>query len=266
MPSSRATPHRPIRNSVVRADAVSADGGFSAALLDPEGPLPVALKGHTPRRYAVYRNNVTVGLIRAMETNFPAIRRLLGEAYFAGLAREFVQTFPPQSPLLFFYGETFAAFLAEQDDLVRFPYLPDVARLEQLWRKSYHAADATPLHSAAFEGLGEDDIMALRLVPHPATALMQSAFAVHAIFTVNRNGGGAVADPEHAEWVVLTRPWYDVQARSISASQHAFLAGLANGLTLGEAAEQGFAAADDFDIAASIKLMLQAGAFQSTAF
>ena len=28
-----------------------------------------------PRRYAVYRNNVTVSLIRALEANFPAIRR-----------------------------------------------------------------------------------------------------------------------------------------------------------------------------------------------
>lgn len=250
----------------MQADAVSADGGFSAALLDPEKPLPLAVKGDTPRRYAVYRNNVTVGLVRAMEANFPAIRRLLGEAYFSGLAREFVQAYPPQSPLLFQYGEAFSNFLAQQDDLAAFPFLADVARLEQLWRQAYHAADAPLLHGAAFQGLNGDETMALQFLLHPAAALLRSTYAVHRIFISNRDKGDAtVADPASAEWVMVTRPFYDVQVHTITSSQHAFFTGLMNGSTLGDAAEQGFAAADDFDLADSIRLMLEAGLFQSTA-
>lgn len=238
---------------------------FTSALLAPDAALPANLKGHTPRRFAVYRNNVTVGLVRALEANFPAIRRLLGEAYFAGLAREFVQAHPPHSPLLFQYGDHFAAFLAGQGDLASYPYLADVARLEQQWRTAHHAADAPVLHASTFTGLGEQEMMALRLKPHPAAFLLSSHFAFASIFTANRGGSETVADPALPEWALLTRPFYDVHTRLIRASQFAFLAALFDGVPLGEAAENGFSASEDFDLADSLRLMLEAGVFQSTA-
>ncbi len=108
MPFSPAMQRQLIPSCNVPGDAVSMDGAFAAGLLNPARPLPVAVIDNTPRRYAVYRNNVTVGLVRAMEGNFPAVRRLLGHEYFAGLARDFVQAHPPQSPLLFLYGADFA--------------------------------------------------------------------------------------------------------------------------------------------------------------
>lgn len=250
----------------MQADAVSADGGFAAGLLNPEQPLPLAVKGHTPRRYSVYRNNVTVGLLRALESNFPAIRRLLGESYFAGLAREFVHAHPPQSPLLFLYGAAFPAFLAEQGDLLRFPYLADVARLEQQWRLSYHEADVPLLHPSTFEGMDGEAVMNLRFTPHPAAALLRSPYAVHAIFLANRDKGrGQVNDPTQAECVLVTRPFYDVHVRLLSPAQFAFLSALMAGECLGDAAEQGANADTDFDLADSIRLMLEAGTFQSSA-
>lgn len=240
------------------------DSDFATALLKPDSALPGALKGHTPRRFAVYRNNVTVGLVRAMEANFPAIRRLLGEVYFAGLAKEFVQSHPPRSPLLFQYGDGFAAFLAEQGDLASYSYLPDVACLEQAWRIAYHAADVPVLHASAFAGVGETEMLALRFTPHPAAILLASPFAVHSIFTANREGDGTIVNATIPEHVLLTRPFYDVQTRVITAGQHAFFAALFSGAALGDAAEQSFATADDFDLADSLRLMLEAGAFQST--
>ena len=109
---------------------------FAAGLLDPQHPVPLLVKGQIARRYAVYRNNVTVGLIRALEANFPVVRRLLGEEYFAGFARDFAQGHPPQSPLMFQYGADFPAVLERAEDLASYPYLADVARLEIIWRDS----------------------------------------------------------------------------------------------------------------------------------
>lgn len=239
-------------------------GNFAAALLDPALPVPAMVKGRTPRRFAVYRNNVTVGLVRALEANFPAIRRLLGETYFAGLARLFVQSHPPQSPLLFHYGDGFAHFLAAQDDLKRYPYLADVARLEQLWRRAYHAADAAVLAPDALAALDEEGLMTLRLVPHPAMALLASPCAVHAIFAANRGGAGLVDDPARAECVLVSRPRFEVEVRRIDLGTHAFLSGLASGIAFADAAELAFSADAAFDLAAAIRLMVEAGAFQSS--
>lgn len=240
---------------------MQAEGDFAAGLLDPAAPVPEAVTGRTPRRYAVYRNNVTVGLVRALEANFPAVRRLLGEAYFAGLARAFAQAHPPRSPLLFHYGDAFADHLRQQDDLAAFPFLPDVARAEQLWRRAYHAADSAVL-AAAELSQAPDVLMVLRFAPHPAMAVLASSFAVHSIFTANRGGSGQVADPSRPEAVLFTRPRLEVIVTALSASQFEFLSALANGLSLADAAERGFAACDRFDLAAAIRLMVEAGAFQ----
>jgi len=251
----------------VPAESAHFNSVFSAGLLDPAAAVPTVVKGEAPKRYAVYRNNVTVSLIRAMEANFPAVRRLLGEVYFSGLAREFVQSHPPRHPLLFLYGEDFPSFLSTSGDLAAFPYLPDVARLEQQWRLSYHAADAMVLSATAFSAFSTDEFMELRFVAHPAFATLRSNHAVGSIFAANRTARAmAEFDPASPENVLVTRPFYDVQIRIISSADLAFLEALANGMSLAEAAEQGAATNSNFALAASIQLLLEAGAFQFIAF
>ena len=138
-----------------------------------------------------------------------------------------------------------------------------MARLEQLWRRAYHAADAPTLAPEELAGLDEAAMADLRLTPHPAFALLASPLAVHSIFAANRGSAAAVPDPARAERVVLTRPQFDVQLRTIPTGAHGFLSTLASGQTLADAAEQGFACDDSFDLAAAIRLMVEAGAFQS---
>jgi hypothetical protein len=245
----------------VRADAASIDGSFSAALLKPEQGLPFVISAKAQKRYAVYRNNVTVGLVRALEANFPAVRQLLGTEYFAGLAGAFVRIHPPKSPLMFFYSAEFSGYLTEQDDLQDFPYLADVAQLEQQWRHSYHAADATVLSPAE---LVDDALDELRLIPHPSFALITSVYALHAIFSSARGQADETPfDPAQRQTVLVTRPAFDVMTRLIKDSEAEFFNALANGATLGTAAEQALCVDNNFDLSATIAMMMQAGAFQS---
>lgn len=236
---------------------------FAAALLDPELPVPVGVSGSATKRYAVYRNNVTVSLVRAMESNFPAIRKLLGETYFAGLAREFVQQNLPQSPLLFSYGDHFAEHLKQQFDLKDYPYLADVARLEQLWRQSYHEQDAASLAPEALAAFSSEEIAELRLTPHPALRLLASDYAVHSIFQVNREEGKkleiSLDQPEH---VIITRANYAVMLQSVGKAAYCFIEALKDNHTFGEAAEVAFAVNEDFDLADCITKILLCGAFQ----
>jgi Putative DNA-binding domain len=247
----------------VQSDAATEDGSFTRGLLDPSQPVPSQIIGALHKRYAVYRNNVAVGLVRALEANFPAVRKLVGESFFAGLAIEFARAHPPRSPLMFGYGESFADFLQQQEDLSKYPYLPDVARLEQLWRTSYHAADTRVLSPGDLAGLDENALSELRLATHPSFNLLSSDYAVFSIFQSSR-GGSSVAplDPATPEAMLLTRPQLDVQTRLVSAATSAFLQSLAQGEALADAAEHGFASSDSFDLAAAIALMLDAGAFQ----
>ena len=131
---------------------------FAQALLDGERPIPDGVTAHNAadptRRFAVYRNNVVAGLVRALKDRFPVVERIVGEEFFGAMARVFVVERPPRSPLLATYGDDFAAFIAAFEPARELVYVAAVARLEAARTRAYHAADATPLDA--------DNVVAVR--------------------------------------------------------------------------------------------------------
>lgn len=246
----------------------SVSGRFSGAILIPDSPIPPDISrtnnGRTDTRFAVYRNNVTVGLIGAMEANFPAIRRLVGDEFFAAMAKVFVQNNPPQSRLMAEYGAGFPAFLDTFEPLTDYTFMADVARLERLWLDSYHEADAPSLDGTALAALAPDALFGTRFVAHPATRLFTSPYAAVSIMSANRAAGEVpVIDPAISECGLITRPLLEVDVRHIPEPTHLFLSALIQGKSLGEATESAFVCESNFDLAVNIQGMLQSGVFTS---
>ena len=90
---------------------------FAAALADPSAATPAMTRGRTgapdARRFAVYRNNVAVGLIGALEARYPVSRRIAGDELFRAMARAFVRAHKPRSPVMIAYGGDFPEFAAD---------------------------------------------------------------------------------------------------------------------------------------------------------
>lgn len=236
--------------------------------MNPGLDVPVGIHGlnrsNADRRYAVYRNNVTVSLIAAIEANFPAVRRLVGQEFFAVMAQQFVRAHPPRSRLLAEYGGEFAGFIAGFAPLADYPFMADVARLERLWLDSYHEADAPVLAGAELAGLAPEALFGLRINPHPAMRLFSSPFAAVTIMSANRLSGEVPKiDVVQPEFGLITRPALQVDVRTISASSHVFLTKLASQAPLAEAAEAALESDAGFDLAANLQGMLSAGAFTS---
>lgn len=239
---------------------------FAGGLLDPDMPVPDFLtsvrSGNDPVRYAVYRNNVTVGLVRAMEANFPSIVRLLGNEYFVGLARLFVRNHPPRTRMLFEYGAEFAAFLDTFEPLAAYPYLGDVARVETAWREAFHEADAVALTLQALGAIAPEQVIHLCFEPHPAARLVRSRYAAGSIFVANRQAEEPSGiDPTKAETVLVTRPEFDCAVRILDAAQGQFAGHLLAGKPMGVAAEAAFELDAGFDLAGAISGLVGAGAF-----
>jgi Putative DNA-binding domain len=237
---------------------------FATALLQPDSTTAPGLKDLTPRRFAVYKNNVVLGLVRALEANFPAIRNLLGRTYFAGLARDFARLHPPQSPLMFTYGDALPAYLGAQPDLAGYPYLADVATLENLMRKAYHADDTLVLEPTALAAVNPAQLGEIRLKPHPALHLLQSSCSVVAITQANRTEiPSPIEKPLQPEWAIVTRPAFDVMLTSVAQSQFAFVKSLCAGLCLAESAEVAFEQDPEFDLPAALNVILARGMFST---
>jgi hypothetical protein len=90
---------------------------FAAALGEPSAPPPAMTHGRMgapdARRFAVYRNNVAVGLIGALEARYPVSRRIVGDKLFRGMARAFVCANKPRSAVMIAYGGEFPEFAAD---------------------------------------------------------------------------------------------------------------------------------------------------------
>ena len=90
---------------------------FAAALDDPSAATPAMTHGRMgapdARRFAVYRNNVAVGLIGALEARYPVSRRIAGDELFRAMARAFVRAHKPRTPVMIAYGEEFPEFVAD---------------------------------------------------------------------------------------------------------------------------------------------------------
>ncbi|MBX3530363.1 MAG: putative DNA-binding domain-containing protein [Rhizobiaceae bacterium] len=241
---------------------------FAAALLDPGSVLPegvTSARGAAdPLRFAVYRNNVFVSLVRALAQRFPVTERLVGEEFFRGMARTYAADRKPASPLMFEYGGDFPDFVASFPPAAGLPYLADVARIEAVWTDAYHAADAPPLGVTALAAIPPDRLAASRLVPHPSAGLVRSAHPAGSIWAGHRDDPVMPPASWVPETVLVVRPEMNVNVHALPAADAAFAAALLAGASLGEASG---ASSDvsDFDFGAALVGLVTLGAFRAIA-
>jgi hypothetical protein len=239
---------------------------FARALGDPARPAPPQTLGREgrpdARRFAVYRNNVAVGLIGAIEARYPVARRLVGDAFFRAMARAFVAQEKPRSPVLIHYGADFPDFVARFEPARAIAYLPDVARLENAWVEAYHAAEAPALTIAALGEIDPGDYDGLRFSPHPAARLLRLSHPAASIWAAHQ-GAGEPRPPEawRAEDALIARPEADVLVRILPPGGYEFARALFAGATLAEAAEA--PAREGFDPGSHVVGLLEAGAIET---
>lgn len=227
---------------------------FTAALLDPARPAPEGLSspggGAPGKRFDVYRNNVVVSLMEALAAGFPAVAALMG-GRFKPMSAAYARAHPPDSPLMTRYGRRMPEFLADE------PELSDLARLELALRDSYHAPDAPALDPARLTELPPDELMKVRLATAPATRVLRSRWPVASLWTRALRGGSEA--PDRGEAVLVTRPGFDPEPHVLPPGAATFILALEDA-TLSDAVVRAEGTAPDFDLTATLALMLRTGA------
>jgi hypothetical protein len=213
---------------------------FARALVDPGRPPPIETMGRErhadARRFAIYRNNVAVSLIAAIEARYPVTRRLVGDAFFRGMARTFVAAVKPSSAVILGYGADFPDFIAGFEPVRDLTYLADVARVESAWVEAYHSAEAEPLTAAALAAVDPMTFGDLTFAFHPAARLLRSNHPAASIWAGHQREGDAKApDDWRGEDILVTRPGADVRVRILPAGGYDFARALQSGAPLGEA-------------------------------
>ena len=232
---------------------------FRQALLDPTRDVPAGLSDAEGRpagkRFSVYRNNVAVSLVEALEAGFPATARLLGEGNFKHIAQGYLRANPPSSPLMMLYGGRFPAYIAQIPSLNKLGYLPDVARLEYAMRQSYHAADATPVAPTALSDLPPEALNSARLQFSAAVKLVMSDWPIHYIRDKALSPETAVPS-DVAQPVLVTRPEFDPVLTPLTTADAHLMLDLLKGTPLAQAMTQ----TQDADLGQLLGLLLSQNA------
>ena len=189
--------------------------------------------------FAVYRNTFLKACVDALEGNYPAVSRLVGDEWFRGAATRYALAAPPVAPMLFDYGDGFAAFLDAFEPARELPYLADVARLDRAWTESHLAADAATLTLPGLAALAPHQLVNLRLAVHPAARWQWfSDQPIYSIWSANREQVDMTQQPEwKGEGVVITRPDSEVTWREVPRAACLLLDACAAGKPLEEAAQ-----------------------------
>ena len=208
-----------------------------------------------PGRLAIHRRHARNSLSDVLAAHFPAVRRLVGEGFFAFAAAQFVAAHPPRDPRVSRYGDEFPGHLAALSETASLPWLADVARIEVAMRRAALAPLARPLDHGSLgrvppEAVAEGTIMFGRAVSMihsswPAADVWRAALADDAPEGLDL----ATLPPSR---LVVCRIADQPRAIDLGAGDFLFWSALWRGETIGRAAELTFETDSTFDLAAAL--------------
>lgn len=217
---------------------------FYRSLTEPADPGVagyVLADGIDPEvRLDIHRDTLVGTLTNVLRLAFPAVERLVGEAFFESAARIFIEAAPPRGACLDEYGGAFADFLKEFPPAASVAYLPDVARLEWAVNCAWHAPDTGTLDPGRLAAVDPEHYDRIVFVPHPSSSLLRAAYPVDEIRrTVLAQDDEAMAavdlddGPVH---LLVKRLGTNVDVQRLSEPESRFMGALRDGLPLGSAA------------------------------
>lgn len=113
-------------------------------------------------RLGIYGDGYRSRLIEVLQSSYPVLANLLGEADFHTLAAKYVATHESTFFSIRYYGDELADFLAADADYSGAPLLAELARWEWALAAAFDAADAEPVDSGVFAQVAPEDWAELR--------------------------------------------------------------------------------------------------------
>jgi hypothetical protein len=237
---------------------------FAAALLAPAPAGGALAELAAQPGFAVYRNTVIKGCIDALQANYPAVARLVGDEWFRAAAAVYARANLPHHPSLLDYGADFAEFLSGFAPAAELPYLPEVARLDRFWSEAHVARDEPPLSASAVADLSREELARTVLRPHASARW--AWFGERPAYTIWRRNrdlpAAGLQDIEwHGEGALVLRPHATVEHLALDAAGCVFLDACGAGRDLAAASLEALERDPDADLARLMQMLLEAGAF-----
>lgn len=189
-----------------------------------------------PTRLSVYGDGYFLRLFEAMISDFPAVKRAVGEDDFRALAANYLEANPSRSTTLADLGEGFPRFVSRHPFAGRYPFLPDLARLERAAMTRLFAGRLPALDPEAIRSIPAEDWPRVRLILDPTVLLLKVAWPVERLWRRRElppEAGGRLLRRARAQWLMLFRDEAWVKVADVSRREWDTLRRLKEGARLG---------------------------------
>jgi hypothetical protein len=201
-------------------------------------PAPEAeeLLNAPEERLSVYAGGYLARMREALADVYEAVQFVLGERAFTELAQAYAARYPSHDYNLSFAGRSLPEFLAGSPIAQQLPFLPDLARLEWLVCRAFHAFEQPPLEPSRLAAPPPEAWDRLRLTFQPSLGVVASAWPIRDIWAARREPRGTVnlQIAGRAQRVLVFRRGLEVRCELLEEPECVLLEGLLAGRTLGE--------------------------------
>jgi hypothetical protein len=204
-----------------------------------------------PRGMAIYRNNLLATAQQALAISFPTVLTLIGEGLFNYASRELLISSPPKHGDWALWGDDFPTLLSNLVQLSDYPFVADIAQVDQLRQQSMRAKDSV-IDQVSLQLLATHDIDEVYIELTTSQLGMSSNYPVIEFWLSHQQR--VVSDTaeelnqkfiqqsldklvqgDFSQKVLIYRPYYNAEIRELSASEYAWLTLIEQGLSIGKA-------------------------------
>jgi hypothetical protein len=187
-------------------------------------------------RVGIYQGMYLMRMEEALESDYSALKHLLGGRAFSALVRDYVAAHPSVTYTLNRLGDHFPDFVATWPGAKRPALCLDLARLEFAIAEVFDAPDVEPLTGAEIAAVSPESWERARLAPIEAFRLLAFRYPVNAYLQSVRD-----EDHEHPDlkrkdtYIAIYRRDYAVWRHDLSQPAYDLLTDLVAGKPLGKA-------------------------------
>ena len=226
---------------------------------DATAVAPCVLGGQrVSGRVAIHQRHYERSVATAIVERFPATGWLIGATHLEHAAIAFVHTHPPTQPCIAEYGRLFPSFLAEWRSTAALSYVPEFADLDWHLGRLATAADRPPLRLGQLEQISPDAVADLRVTLQSGVHYLTAAWPLDELM------GLYLTDSASEAWTWASGDvWLEVRGSRgalrfwrLTEGEYAFRTALAQGRSIGAAAERALVVDSQFDPGAALLALI----------
>ena len=218
--------------------------------------------GHDPeKRLGIHRRNYEVSLVTALLTKFPATVWLAGTSFVTEAATDFIRNHPPHAPCIAEYGDEFPQFLAALPGADGMPYLREFAELERQVGQVSVEIEERCLALADLTEVGTDQLPDIMLRLQPGVRYRGASWPIDDLLKLYLTESAPYRysfEPRDV-WLEIRGARGEFRIDRLESSEFIFRKSIAEGRSIGSAAESALEANPSFDPGIALVSLIESG-------